>query len=126
MCHPPASWTGFTPVLVFAVGQKRIGLITLDLGRTFGTGLLNELREYAAKHDNVSALVVTASHTHASPNILDEYPSGLAPHWEAADIEKIEAAVSDACRHLVPVRMGVGHGSVSIGYTAGSSMLMGR
>jgi len=59
----------YARVLVLAVGQERLALVTLDLGRTFGKGLLDQLQQEASKRDGISYLVVTASHTHAGPNI---------------------------------------------------------
>ncbi|MGH9354401.1 MAG: hypothetical protein ACRD2G_19910, partial [Terriglobia bacterium] len=85
-------------------------------GRTFGKALLDQLQQEASRQDGISFLVVTASHTHAGPNILDEYPPGQTPRWETAALQKIEAAIAEACQRLAPVRIGVGYGSAFIGY----------
>lgn len=106
----------YARVLVLAVGQKRLALVTLDLGRTFGKPLLDQLQQAAKQQNAISYMVVTASHTHSGPNILDNYPRGQTPAWETADIKKIETTIGVACQHLIPVRVGVGYGSVSIGY----------
>lgn len=106
----------YARVLVLAVGQQRLALVTLDLGRVFGKTSLDELRQKARNADRISFLVVTASHTHSGPNILDSYPPGQRPAWETTDLQKIAGAIGEACRHLVPVRIGVGYGSVNIGY----------
>jgi neutral ceramidase len=106
----------YARVLVLAVGNERLALVTLDLGRTFGKPLLDQLQRDASKHDGISYVVITASHTHAGPNILDEYPPGQTPLWETAAIRKIETAIGEACQDLAPARMGVGYGSVNIGY----------
>lgn len=106
----------YARVMVLAVGKKRLVLVTLDLGRTFGKVLHDHLEHEVSTRDGISFLVVTASHTHAGPNILDGYAPGQTPNWQTAAIEKISTAISKACRHLVPVRIGAGYGSVFIGY----------
>jgi neutral ceramidase len=106
----------YARVLVLAAGQKRLTLVTLDLGRTFGKASLDQIQQHVSGEYGISFLVVTASHTHSGPNILDEYPPGQTPAWETTDLLKIEAAVGEASRHLARVRIGVGYGSVNIGY----------
>jgi hypothetical protein len=106
----------YARVLVLAVGEKRMALVALDLGRTFGKSLLDELQQRAREQNGISFLVVTASHTHAGPNILDEYAPGETPAWETTAVGAIERALGEACQQLKPVRVGVGYGSVDIGY----------
>jgi len=106
----------YARVLVLAVGEKRVALVALDLGRTFGKSLLDELEQRARMQNGISFLVVTASHTHAGPNILDEYAPGETPAWETRALRAIESAIGEACQQLKPVRLGVGYGSVEIGY----------
>ena len=106
----------YARVLVMEVGERRVALVTLDLGRTFGEPVLAQLREQVKASAGVSFLIVTASHTHAGPNILDEYPANRPPEWEATAAEKIVAAVSEASRHLVEAQIGTGRGEVYIGY----------
>jgi hypothetical protein len=106
----------YARVLVLEVGEKRLALVTLDLGRTFGQGSLDRLREAAMKSSAISFLIVTASHTHSGPNIFDEYPGNQTPAWEAAALAKIGQAIDEACRHLTEARLGTGYGEVYIGY----------
>jgi neutral ceramidase len=106
----------YARVLVIEVGERRVALITLDLGRTFGEPLLAQLRQQVKTSAGISFLIVTASHTHAGPNILDRYPEDRAPAWESTAIQKIVRAVSDASRHLVDAQIGTGRGEVYIGY----------
>jgi hypothetical protein len=61
-------------------------------------------------------LIVTASHTHSGPNILDEYPGDHPPAWETNALEKITAAVAEASRRLVDAQVATGRGEVYIGY----------
>jgi neutral ceramidase len=108
----------YARVLVLEAGKKRVALITLDLGRTFSQSLLDQLREAAARRHRISFLIVTASHTHSGPNILDAYPNGQAPAWEITDLQKIETAIGTACKHLVSAQLGTGYNyrKVFIGY----------
>jgi len=106
----------YARVLVLEAGERRMALVTLDLGRVFGPASLARLRESVQKSSGISALLITASHTHAGPNILDEYPSGEPPAWESAAIDKIGGAVREAARQMKEVRLGTGNGRVYIGY----------
>lgn len=106
----------YARILVIEVGGKRLALITLDLGRTFGPASLAQLRKQLAQRSGISYLLITASHTHAGPNILDEYPSHQTPAWETADLDQIAQGVEDARQHEVEAQLGTGFGSVYIGY----------
>jgi neutral ceramidase len=106
----------YARVLVMEVGERRLALVTLDLGRTFNKSTLDSLRQRVTTSAGISLLIVTASHTHSGPNILDEYPGNRRPAWETTAVEKIAAAVTDASHHLVQAKMGTGHGEVYIGY----------
>ncbi|MGH9446016.1 MAG: hypothetical protein ACRD3O_09840, partial [Terriglobia bacterium] len=53
----------YARVLVLEVGKRRLALVTLDLGRTFGQPLLDELRQAVSQRYRISFLIVTASHT---------------------------------------------------------------
>jgi len=106
----------YARVLVLELGETRVALVALDLGRTFGPASLERLRQAVAKSSGVTNLLVVASHTHAGPVILDDYPGGEAPAWETADLEKIERAIDGAHQHAVDARLGTGHGIAYIGY----------
>src|SRR5208337_4456765 len=100
----------YARVVVLGVEGKRLALVTLDLGRVFGPHSLSTLREQLAKTSGISFLLITASHTHSGPNILDEYPSNRTPAWETACLDKIARAVAEACEHLAEARLGAGYG----------------
>jgi len=106
----------YARVLVLEVGEQRMALVTLDLGRTFNEGELAQLRREVKSAAGVSYLIITASHTHSGPNILDAYPGDRAPGWETRAIKKIVGAVSEAAGRLVEARIGTGRGEVYIGY----------
>ncbi len=106
----------YARVLVLEVGERRLALVTLDLGRTLDESALAQLRQQVKTSARISFLIVTASHTHSGPNILDEYPGNRLPAWETSAIEKIVAAVAEASQHLIDARIGTGRGEVYIGY----------
>jgi len=106
----------YARVLVLQSGEKRLALVALDLGRTFGEPSLARLRAQARDGSHVDALIVTASHTHSGPNILDEYPEGGPPAWESAALDKIAGAIHQAALNVEPARLGAGYGDAYIGY----------
>ena len=98
-----------------ATGNGRLAYVDLDLGRTFGPASLEQLRAAVKKSSGIDHLIVQATHTHAGPVVMDQYPSAT-PAWETAALGKIEQAIAQAQQRLVPVRLGVGYREASIGY----------
>ena len=109
----------YARVLVLEAGPesapRRLALVTLDLGRSFGPGSLVRLREAAKRSSGISCLLVAASHTHSAPVIRDEY-RGAPPAWEQAALDKIGRAIAEATDGLQPARIGVGTGAAYIGH----------
>ena len=106
----------YARVLVLQAGEKRLALVTLDLGRTFSEPWIERLRAAAREGSHVDALIVTASHTHSGPNILDVYPDGRPPAWEDEALGKIADAIHRAALSVEPARLGTGRGNAYIGY----------
>jgi hypothetical protein len=106
----------FARVLVLEAGEKRWALVVLDLGRTFGPAQLERLRETARRASGISSVLVQATHTHAGPVILDEYPGNAVPAWETAALEKIAKAIDEARQRAVDAKLGTGDGVAYIGY----------
>ena len=104
----------YARVLILDANEKRLALVTLDLGRAFGPSSLGQLRA-AAGREGISCLLVAASHTHSGPVVQDEYRNGI-PAWEQSALSGIEDAVHRASAHLVAARIGVGYGVVYIGH----------
>ena len=102
-------------VLVLEAGGKRLAIVTLDLGRSFGEASMGRLQEKVRKSSAISCLLVTASHTHSAPVIQDEY-QGAPPAWEQNALGGIAAAIATAASHLQDACTGVGTGSVLIGH----------
>ena len=101
-------------VLVLEAGQRRAAIVTLDLGRTFGEQTIQGLRESVRRKSGVSYVFLTASHTHAGPVILDEYPD--PPVWESKAVSQIEEAIDRASRNLTEARIGAAYGIAYIGH----------
>jgi len=106
----------YARVLVLEVGERRLALVTLDLGRTFNDSELVSLRQRVKSSAGISFLIVSASHTHSGPNILNAYPGDHPPTWKMNALEKITAAVSEASHHLVDAQVATGRGEVYVGY----------
>ena len=106
----------FARVLVLEAGEKRWALVVLDLGRTFGPAQLERLRETARRSSGISSVLVQATHTHAGPVILDEYPGNAVPAWETVALEKIAKAIDEARQRAVDAKLGTGDGVAYIGY----------
>ncbi len=105
----------FARVLVLEVGEKRLAYVDLDLGRPFGPTVLAEIRDRVQRTAGISYVLVQATHTHAGPVVMDQYPSG-EPAWEATDLERIARAIEEAHHHAEPARLGAGYGTAYIGY----------
>jgi len=101
-------------VLVLEAGEKRVAIVTLDLGRTFGEAAIQQVRESARRSSGVSYVFMVASHTHAGPVILDEYAE--KPAWESGALVQIEQAIAAASNHLEEARIGAGYGIAYIGH----------
>ncbi|HEY4310739.1 MAG TPA: neutral/alkaline non-lysosomal ceramidase N-terminal domain-containing protein [Pirellulales bacterium] len=101
-------------VLMLVSGDVRAAIITLDLGRTPEDSLLADLRERTLSKHKMGDLFVTASHTHAAPSLesLDGKPNKYGP----TVIDAIDRAIDEADAKLVPVRLGVGRGTVDIAH----------
>jgi neutral ceramidase len=106
----------FAKVLVLEAGESRMALVTVDLGSLVS----DNLRRDVASKLNIPVLLLSASHTHSAPAFL---PFGSAPvtgeQAEAylAEIErKIFGAIEEASRSMFPARLGIGKGSLQLGY----------
>ncbi|HEY6290646.1 MAG TPA: neutral/alkaline non-lysosomal ceramidase N-terminal domain-containing protein [Terriglobia bacterium] len=105
----------YARILVLEVGETRLALVALDVGRCFGPASMEHLRDQARKSSGISYVLVVASHTHAGPVISDSYPQGVPP-WETYTLERIGQAMGQAHQHAVEVRLGAGYGVTYIGH----------
>jgi neutral ceramidase len=105
----------YARILVLEAGGKRLAIVTLDLGRTFGEPSLDRLKDVVSKSSGISCLLLSASHTHGAPVVKDEYDAA-PPDWEQKAMDAIAAAIKTASDNLQVARIGSGTGSVFIGH----------
>jgi neutral ceramidase len=106
----------FAKVLVLEAGDSRMAIVTADVG-----SLVSEnLRRDVASKLNIPVLLLSASHTHSAPAFL---PFGSAPASSdearsyLAELErKIFGAIQNASQSMFPARLGIGKGSLQLGY----------
>ena len=106
----------FAKVLVLEAGDSRMALVTADVGSLVS----DNLRRDVASKLGIPVLLLSASHTHSAPAFL---PFGSAPAASddarayLAEIErKIFGAIEQASKNMFPARLGVGKGSLQLGY----------
>jgi len=104
----------YARILVLEAVGKRLALVSVDLGRTFGEPSLDHLKETVAKSSGISCLLVSATHTHGAPVIKDDDRN--PPEWERRALDGIAAGIKSAADHLQEARIGAGTGSVFIGH----------
>ena len=106
----------YAKVLVLEAAGSRIAIVTADLGSLVSDNLR---RDVAAKL-NIPVLLLSTSHTHSAPAFL---PFGSAPvsgeqaQSYLAEVErKIFGAIQEASHSMFPARLGVGKGTLQVGY----------
>jgi neutral ceramidase len=106
----------FAKVLVLESGGTRVALVTSDLG----SFVSETLRRDVAQKLDIPVLLLSVSHTHSAPTFL---PFGSAPASDEraqaylAELEgKVFGAIAEASRSMFPARLGVGKGSLQLGY----------
>ncbi len=110
----------YAKALVLAAGDSRLAIVTLDLGSIVSENLK---RDVAAKL-GIPVLLLSASHSHSTPSFLPSEgsvrgvtPPSFTPSPYQAELEqKIFDAVQRAATSLVPARLGIGRGSLQLGY----------
>lgn len=101
-------------VLVLETEEERVAIVTLDVCRTFGPWWLTSLRERAETSSGISHLVVVATHTHSAPMIEDD--ENASSGWERETLDKVSKAILTAHQQAVEAQLGIGYGSVDVGY----------
>jgi neutral ceramidase len=100
----------FAKAVVLAAGDSRMAIVTLDLGSI----VAENLRRDVAEKLGIPVLLLAASHTHSGPSFLDSAPAAAA--YLAEMEKKVFGAVRDAAGSMFPARLGVGRGSLQLGY----------
>jgi len=119
----PASGTHdplFAKVLVLAAGESRLAIVTLDLGSIVS----ENLRRDVATKLSIPVLLLAASHSHSTPSFLPSEgrvrgvtPKSFEPSPYQVELEhKVFGAVQRAASSLFPARLGIGRGSLQLGY----------
>jgi hypothetical protein len=103
-------------VLVLDDGSRRVAIVTLDLGRSFGPPFMQAVRQRVKNSARIEQVFFMASHTHSGPVIDDAYPEGKVPEWEIEARDKIAKAIEQTSSRLVPARIGTGYGQTLIGH----------
>ena len=107
----------FAKALVLQAGDSRLAIVTLDLGSIVSENLRGDV---AAKL-GIPVLLLAASHSHSTPSFLPSErspaanPPGPSP-YQAEMEKKVFDAVSRAASSMFPARLGVGRGSLQLGY----------
>jgi neutral ceramidase len=93
--------------LVLAVGDEKIALVSLDLGRAPTRDSTAAIREMVKKTAGIEHIFLCASHTHHGPVLeLDNWPDGKKPY--VRDLEqKLADVILEANKALKPARIGV-------------------
>jgi hypothetical protein len=110
----------FAKALVLAAGESRLAIVTLDLGSIISENLR---RDVAAKL-KIPVLLLAASHSHSTPTFLpgEESVRGVTPSsfkvspYQAEMEKKVFDAIQRAASSMFRARLGVGHGSLQLGY----------
>lgn len=108
----------FARVLVLQDGETRLALVVLDLCRVFQAPLIDRLERRVRSSRGVSCLLVSATHTHSGPIIPlnEEYPLKGMAAWQVKAVEKVAAAIEEACDRVVSAALGTGYGVAHIGH----------
>jgi neutral ceramidase len=110
----------YAKALVLAAGESRLAIVTLDLGSIVS----ENLRRDVAARLGIPVLLLSASHSHSTPSFLPYQesmrgvtPSSFAPSPYQLEMEqKVFGAVQRAASSMFPARLGVGRGSLQLGY----------
>jgi aryl-alcohol dehydrogenase-like predicted oxidoreductase len=94
--------------LVLSVGDERLALVSLDLGRAPTRASMAAIRKRVHDEAGVDTLFLAASHTHHGPILeVDDWPSP-DKSYRAALEDKLCAVVVAAAKASRPARIGVG------------------
>jgi len=103
----------FAKALVLAAGDSRLAIVTLDLGSIVSENLRHDV---SAKL-GIPVLLLAASHSHSTPQFLPYDGKPAEPSAYQAEMEKkVFDTVQRAASSLFPARMGIGRGSLQLGY----------
>ncbi len=100
--------------LVLAVGEHRMAIVSLDLGRAPNRQSMATIRNRLKADAGIEHLFIVASHTHHGPVIeLDNWPSAEKSYVRQLE-QKIGDVVITAAKALKPARLGVASKEVAL------------
>lgn len=92
--------------LVLAIGDKRIALVSLDLGRAPTRASMTAIRQ-RLKSAGIEHVFLVASHTHHGPVLeLDNWPSEKNSYVRQLE-QKLTDVILDAAKSMKPARLGI-------------------
>jgi neutral ceramidase len=110
--------------VVLALGDRKVAIVALDLGRTPEDAVLARVREHTRARCGVADLFVTASHTHHAP-VMENTPDDPNPYGDRVG-DAIEKIVCQAAGELAPVKVGVAGGEADFAHNRRKFLLDGR
>jgi neutral ceramidase len=99
----------YAKAVVLQSGTTKMAIVTLDLGSIISDNLARDVREKLG----IPLLLLAASHSHSTPAFLP--PSPKHPYQEEVE-QKIVDTVKRASESMFDARLGVGRGSMQLGY----------
>jgi hypothetical protein len=104
----------FAKALVLRTGDSRLAIVTLDLG-----SLVSEnLRRDVADKLGIPVLLLSVSHDHSAPAFqgYSAEPGDPISDYQKELERKVFGAVEQAGKSMFPASLGVGRGSIQLGY----------
>ncbi|HZU39181.1 MAG TPA: hypothetical protein VFA18_24860, partial [Gemmataceae bacterium] len=100
--------------LVLEVGQERIALVSLDLGRAPTRSSTEAIRARVKQEVGIAHLFLVASHTHHGPVLeLDNWPDVRKPYVRQLE-QKLGDVIVVAAKALRPARLGTASKEVNL------------
>jgi hypothetical protein len=97
----------FARAVVLAVGNTRVALVSLDLGRAPTRKSTANIRKQVKESAGVGHVYLVASHTHNGPVLeLEEWPDAKKPYGRTLET-KIAGIIKEAAEKLRPARLGI-------------------
>lgn len=106
----------YAKILYLEFADKNLAIVTVDLVESFGDLATSFLKKEVLKRTGVEHIIVNASHTHSSPEILEHYPNNEVPKWEKAIIIEISKAIEKAKSNKRKALINAGKGYANVGH----------
>jgi neutral ceramidase len=116
-CGPAATGVHdplFAKALVLRTGDSSLAIVTLDLGSLVS----DNLRRDVASKLGIPVLLLSVSHDHSAPMFqgYSSDPDAATSDYQKDLGRKIFTVVEQAGKSLFPARLGIGRGSIQLGY----------